>query len=270
MMLFFIFGLFLGSFLNNIAFRLEKGEEFPFWRSRCPYCRKTLSWKELIPVLSFILQKGQCLHCHNKISLRYPLTEIATGFWVYLLAFALKPNMTLISLLEFSFYLIFLSILFVLALYDLKTYLVDDKLILFGLIIALIFWFCKNQFNFFQRDHSYLLNYLFNFGKFEPIFSALLTSSIFLLLFLLTQGKGLGFGDVKVAFMIGLFLKPGDALLSIILSSFLGSIYGIYLLIKTKKFGQPIPFVPFFFLGVLGTILFGNKLSFWYFKLFGL
>lgn len=269
-MLFFIFGLFLGSFLNNIAFRLEKGEEFPLWRSRCPYCHQNLGWKELIPILSFVLQKGRCLHCQNKISLRYPLIEIVTGFWVYLLSFALKTNLMLISLLEFSFYLIFLSLLFVLALYDLKTYLVDDRLILFGLIVALFFYFLKINFSFFRRDFSFLLNYLFNFGKFEPLFSAFLTSSLFLLIFLLTQGKGLGFGDVKVAFMIGLFLRPGDALLSIILSSFLGSIYGLYLIIKTKKFRQPIPFIPFFFLGVLATILFGNYLSFWYFKIFSL
>lgn len=269
-MLFFIFGLFLGSFLNNIAFRLERNEEFPFWRSRCPYCKKNLTWKELIPVLSFILQKGRCRYCKNKISFRYPLTELITGLWVYLLALALKTNFTFLSLLEFIFYLIFLSVLFVLALYDFKTYLVDDRLILFGLISAMVFYFTKIYYSIPSRNFSYLLNYFFNFGKFEPLFSAFLVSSIFLLLFLVTQGKGLGFGDVKVAFLIGLFLKPGDALLSIIFSSFFGSIYGLYMLLKTKKFKQPIPFVPFFFLGVLTTIVFGNYVTNYYFKFFGL
>jgi prepilin signal peptidase PulO-like enzyme (type II secretory pathway) len=267
-MFFFIFGLFLGSFLNNIALRLEKREDFLFSRSKCPSCGKILTWKELIPILSFLIQKGKCISCGSKISFRYPLVEICTGLWVFLLSQTIPP-LSFLQFFEFLFYLIFLSILFVLALYDLRTFLVDDKLIIFGIIVGLIFLGFKTYFNLFPRDFSHLLNYFFyQFGKLEPIFSAILLSSIFLIIYLLTQGKGIGFGDVKTAFLMGLFLRPGDGLLSILFASFYGSTYGLYVILKTKKFRQPIPFVPFFFLGVLTTIFFGQHLTKLYFNFF--
>jgi prepilin signal peptidase PulO-like enzyme (type II secretory pathway) len=267
-MFFFIFGLFLGSFLNNIALRLEKKEDFLFSRSKCPSCGKILTWKELIPILSFLIQKGRCISCGSKISLRYPLVEIFTGLWVFLLSQTIPP-LSFLQFFEFLFYLIFLSVLFVLALYDLRTFLVDDKLIIFGIIVGLIFLGFKVYFNLFPRDFSYLLNYFFyQFGKLEPIFSAILLSSIFLIIYLLTRGKGIGFGDVKTAFLMGLFLRPGDGLLSILFASFYGSICGLYVILKTKKFRQPIPFVPFFFLGVITTIFFGQHLTKLYFNLF--
>ena len=278
-MFFFVFGLFWGSFLNNISLRLEKQEDFLFSRSKCPYCGKILSWKELIPICSFLIQKGRCKNCGLKISLRYPLVEILTGLWVFLLSKIIFPysflQIEIISLsyflqfLEFIFYLIFLSILFVLALYDLKTFLVDDGLIIFGVIIGLIFMCFKIYFNFAHRDFTYFLNYFFiQFGKFEPIFSALFLSLFFFIIYLITKGQGLGFGDVKVAFLMGLFLRLGDGLLSILLASLYGSIYGLYVILRTKKFKQPIPFVPFFFLGVITTIFFGKYLTKLYFNFF--
>jgi prepilin signal peptidase PulO-like enzyme (type II secretory pathway) len=267
-MIFFVFGLFLGSFLNNIALRLESKEDFLFSRSKCPYCKKILTWKELIPVFSFLIQKGKCRGCKNPISIRYPLIEIFTGLWVFLLSESIPP-ISLLQSFEFIFYLFFLSTLFVLALYDFRTFLIDDRIIIFGIVVGLIFLIFKIYFNLLPRDFSYLMNYFFfQFGKLEPIFSALFLSSIFLIIFLLTKGKGIGFGDVETAFLIGFFLRPGDGLLSILFASFYGSIYGIYLILKTKKIHQPIPFVPFFFLGVLTTIFFGQYLTKLYFNLF--
>jgi leader peptidase (prepilin peptidase)/N-methyltransferase len=264
-MIFFIFGLFWGSFLNNIAFRLEKGEDYLFSRSKCPNCGNVLGWKELIPIISFLWQKGKCRHCQVKISWRYPLVEIFTGSWTYLLALSLQTKFTFLSLLQFIFYFIFLSILFVLALYDWKTFFVDDHLVFLGISIFLFFYFFKGLYFNVARDFSFLLNYFFTPTKLEPFISALVSSSLFLFFFLITKGQGMGFGDVKVSFLIGLFLKLGDSILSIMLASFLGSIYGLYLTVKNKKFKQPLPFVPFLFLGVLATIFFGNNLTKFYF-----
>jgi prepilin signal peptidase PulO-like enzyme (type II secretory pathway) len=281
-MIYFVFGLFLGSFLNNIALRLEKEEDFLFSRSKCPKCGKILTWKELIPILSFLFQKGKCKNCQAKISLRYPLVEIFTGLWVFLLAKTIFPtpnfllqNPNFELLIIFLFYLAFLSILFVLALYDLRTFLVDSRLVLFGIFIGVLFNIFKNyflQFPLFSQDFSYLFNNLiaiiFQFGKWEPIFSALFLSLFFLLIFLITKGRGMGFGDVEVAFLIGLFLKLGDGILSVIFASFFGSVYGIYLILKNKKITQPLPFVPFLFLGVLTTMFFGKYLTKLYFSYF--
>ncbi len=266
--IFFIFGLFWGSFLNNVALRLEKDEEFLFSRSKCPNCGKILSWKELIPIISFLVQKGRCKNCNQKISFRYPLVELITGIWVYFLAKTFFINFNFLIFVEFIFYFVFLSILFVLALYDLQTFLIDDRFIIFGIFIFVLFLIFKSYFSLPPRDFTYLLNYLFfQLNKFEPIFSALFLSSFFLIIFILTRGEGLGFGDVKIAFLIGLFLRPGDALFAITIASFLGSLYGVYLIFKNKKLKQPIPFVPFFFGGVFITIVFGYHLSKFYFSL---
>ncbi len=78
----------------------------------------------------------------------------------------------------------------------------------------------------------------------------------------------MGFGDVKVAFLIGLYLKTGDAILAIMIASLLGSIYGLYLIFKNRKLRQPIPFIPFLFCGVLATIVWGQLLTKFYFDFF--
>lgn len=267
-MLYFIFGLFWGSLLNNIALRLEKNEDFIFSRSKCPHCGKILTWKELIPLLSFVFQKGKCKNCNQKISFRYPLVELITGLWVYFLAKTLLINFSILIFIEFLFYLIFLSILFVLALYDLKTFLVDDRFIIFGIFIFILFFIFKLYFHLPARDFTYLFNYLFfQFGKFEVLFSAIFLSSFFLIFFLLTKGQGLGFGDVKVAFLIGLFFRSGDGILIITFASLFGFLYGLCLILKNKNFKQPIPFVPFLFLGTFLTIIFGYDLTKIYFSL---
>ncbi|MER3406854.1 MAG: hypothetical protein C4278_00255 [Patescibacteria group bacterium] len=267
-LLFFFFGLFWGSFLNNIAFRLVKNENFLFNRSKCPYCGKILKLKELIPILSFILQKGKCLNCQKKISLRYPLTELITGFFVFYLSLIFLPWKSFPNFIEFIFYFILLSVLFILALYDLDTYLVETSFLIFLLIVGIIF----NLYHYFLkipiRDFSYLFNYFFFFNLPETIISSLILTSIFLLIFLITKGKGLGFGDVETVFVMGLFFKPGDALLILIFSSFFGSLYGFYLFLKNKNLKTPIPFIPFFFIGILATFILGEIITKIYFNLF--
>jgi len=267
--LFFIFGLFWGSFLNNIAYRLKTGEDFFFLRSKCPSCQTVLSPKELIPILSFIFLKGKCLHCQTKISLRYPLTEIFTGLWVFILYLKINPLINFNFFLIFLFYFLLLSGIFVLALYDLDTFLVDDRILIFLLVIGIIF----NVLIYFQKlsplDFSYIFNYFLPFPFYlQNLFSAFLFSSFLFLFYLLTKGEGLGFGDVKTIFVIGLFFKPGDMSLILVFSSFLGSLYGIYLLIKNKKFKIPIPFVPFMFLGIVSLFIFGKILTFNFFNIY--
>ncbi len=267
--IFFIFGLFWGSFLNNVAYRLKKGESFLLNRSKCPSCRHTLEVKDLIPLLSFIFQKGKCRYCQAKISLRYPLTELVTALFTFSLALFFKPLNSPYSFFLFFFYFFLLSVLFILALYDFDTYLVDDRFLIFLLILGIFFIFYHFYFKLPFPDFSYLLNYFFIFPPYlETIFSSFLLSFIFLFIYFLTKGEGLGFGDVKTVFTIGLFLKPGDALLFLVFSSLFGSIYGFILFLKEKNFKKPIPFIPFFFLGLLGVILFGNYFTRLYIQLF--
>jgi len=267
--IFLIFGLFWGSFLNNVAYRLKEGESFFLNRSKCPSCGHILEVKDLIPLLSFILLKGKCRYCQAKISLRYPLTEIAASLFTFSLALFFKPFNNLYFFILFLFFFFLLSVLFILALYDFDTYLVDDRFLIFLFILGIIFIYYHFYFKIPFPDFSYLLNYFFIFPSYlETFFSSFLLSSIFLFIYLLTKGEGLGFGDVKTVFTIGLFLKPGDALLFLVFSSLFGSIYGLIIFLKEKNLKKPIPFIPFFFLGLLSVILFGNHFTRLYIQLF--
>ncbi|MGC8981663.1 MAG: prepilin peptidase [Minisyncoccia bacterium] len=259
-MLYFIIGLFLGSFLNNVAYRLKEEEKFIFSRSKCPKCKKILNWYELIPILSFIIQKGRCRNCKEKISIRYPLTELISGFFTFYLSKIILIN-NLQSFIYFLYFLIFISTLFVLALYDLDTFYINEGVLYFGIISWLIFQLIFLKF--FKPpdiDFSGGMNYLFfiNNNFLSKIYLGFLATIFILGIFTFTLGKGMGIGDAKVAFLLGLYLKSGDLILIFLISTILGSLYGIFLLFKKRKFFQEVPFVPFIFFGTLITIFSGN------------
>lgn len=271
-MFYFILGIFLGSFLNNVAFRLAREEKFLFNRSRCPHCKKVLNWYELIPIISYVIQGGKCRNCKEKISLRYPLTELIAGIFTY--GIAKKTYLLLFFSLEnfltFLFLLFFFSIIFILALYDLETFYISEKILYFGLIGWLIFAFIFSLTKFPEINLFSGANYLISIpskaynGKLFPIidsiFNAFIYSFFFLLIFLITLGKGIGLGDVKVAFLAGLFLKIGDLTFIFILASFIGGLLGIYNIFLRKIFLKEVPFIPFFFSALIISLLFGDFL----------
>ena len=130
--IFFVFGLIIGSFLNVAIFRLEKNESFIVGRSYCPNCRHQLSWRDLFPVLSFILLSGKCRYCKKPISFQYPLVEMATAVLFILIVYFSFPDMFLAV-----FWMIIASLLMVIFVYDLKYYIIPSCVAY--LAIALIF-----------------------------------------------------------------------------------------------------------------------------------
>lgn len=272
--LFFVFGLFLGSFLNTVALRLEKNEPIIFSRSKCPKCNSVLKWYNLVPILSFVLQKGKCANCSAKIPVRYPVAEIITGLFVYGIAKAIAVfNFQFpVFIILFFYYLIFLSCFFVLTLIDYKTKYIDERIIYFiaasWLIFQIIFWVISLPETI---SWSGFFNEFLEIPGSAPIssiFLAFLAALPFLFLFLITLGKGVGLGDAKVAFIMGLFLKPGDLILSLLAAIILGGITSIFILVKSKKFKQEIPYVPFLFFGTLITMFWGEKIISYYLKIF--
>ncbi|MEM0231612.1 MAG: prepilin peptidase [Candidatus Methanomethyliaceae archaeon] len=269
-MVYFILGLFLGSFLNNVAYRLAKGEKFLFDRSKCPYCKKILRWYELIPILSFLIQKGRCRNCKEKISLRYPITELITGLFTYgiakkswLLYFYSIENFILFIYLLFLY-----SLVFILALYDLDTFYISEEIYYFGIFVWIIFVIIFLFLKFPEINLFGGVNYLITLpsksqvSKFylilDQLFNAFLFSLLFLIIFLVSLGKGLGLGDVKIAFLLGLFLKLGDLISIFLLASLIGSILGIYNIFFKKRFFKEVPFIPFLFLGLFVALFYGD------------
>jgi Type II secretory pathway, prepilin signal peptidase PulO and related peptidases len=202
----FLFGLITGSFLSCVIYRLRKKESFIKGRSYCPNCKHILSWKDLIPVVSFILLKGKCRYCQKKISLEYPLIELSSGFLFFLAALSLEPLTPDKAPTLFYLWLIF-SLFLVIFVFDLKYLLIPDSVLNLGIAISLIFFFFqslkKGNFDF----YSLLLS--------------LLPSLFFLCLVLISKESWMGFGDFKLSIFLGLFLGWRKLLVSLFLSSFL-------------------------------------------------
>lgn len=279
----FIVGAFVGSFLNLISDRLPKGKKIVFGRSMCDECKKTLGVKNLIPIFSFIFQKGRCSFCNSKLSWYYPFSEILTGL-VFMLAgkisgFVVFPDSQNIFLL--FYYSVIFSFYVAMLLTDLKFYLILDSLIIpasiFVLFTSIIFRVLdmvslhRNLSN--DKIGSYLLRTdyfndqmvyaLKDFGW--VVFGALMISLFFIFLIFITRGRGMGYGDVKLGFLIGLVNGFPLSIISIFLGFVLGSIYSLGLIAgKKKTMKDTIAFGPFLIMGSLLTFLFGPQLWDWY------
>ncbi|MSU54431.1 MAG: prepilin peptidase [Candidatus Staskawiczbacteria bacterium] len=243
----FLFGLCVGSFLNVVIFRLEKEESFVTGRSHCPKCRHQLIWLDLIPVFSFLFLKGKCRYCSQKISWQYPAVEMATGL-LFVLIFLATPY----NLISILFLLYIVSFLIVIFIYDLKHYLIPDKILFPAIIISFLYQAIFHT--------SAMGNYLM---------ASAIACGFLLAIFLVSKGQWMGFGDVKLAILLGFLIGFPNILLGLFLSFFFGAILGI-ILMSFKKCGlkSEIPFAPFLILGTLTAMFFGSEIIQWYFQFF--
>jgi leader peptidase (prepilin peptidase)/N-methyltransferase len=252
----FIFGLIVGSFLNCVIYRLERGESFLKGRSYCPHCKHILSWQDLIPIFSFLILKGKCRYCQQKISLQYPLVELATALVIFFTFF--NWNWTWINIWTGVYLLIIVCFLILIFVFDLKHYLIPDPLIFLPIFFTLIYQFFK-IYNFGNWNFSHLLN----------LALAILPAFFFLVLILISKEKWMGFGDFKLAIFLGLFLEFPKILVSLFLSFLIGATIGLGLIFaKKKSLKSEIPFAPFLVFGSFLTLFWGQKLIDFYLKLF--
>ncbi len=247
----FLFGLCIGSFLNCLIYRMEEGKSLN-GRSFCPHCKHTLSWQDLFPIFSFIFLRGKCRHCHKKISIQYPLVELATGL-VFLLVF----NFLALDFLKLVFIFYILSVLIIIFIYDLKHYIIPD-VILFPAIIITFFYRLFENFNL-------MPNYLL---------AAAIASGFFLIIFLFSKGMAMGFGDVKLALLMGILLGFPNILTALFLAFFFGAIIGLILMVfpdrtgRKKSLKSEIPFGPFLVIGTFITMFCGPQLVQLYLRMF--
>lgn len=243
----FILGSAVGSFLNCVIYRLEKEESFLRGRSFCPHCRHQLGWQDLIPLLSFLFLRGRCRYCGQKISLQYPLVELATAA-SFLLVFILNIQHPAFCILISCF-------LIVIFVYDLKHYIIPDKVIYPAILLSFIWYAASAIFLDFYTGQEIM----------NIIYSAFGAAIFFLLIVLVSKGRWMGLGDVKLAFLMGLFLGSPGILTALFLAFFLGAIIGIGLLISGKKqLSSEIPFGPFLVTGTFIALFWGQKIIDWY------
>lgn len=251
-----IFGFFLGSFLNVVAFRWPPAEKslWPgggtfkpilFGRSECPHCQVKLSWWELVPLVSFLALRGRCRHCGKNISWQYPIVEAATA--VYLGLLSGRP------LEELLYFGALGALLLVLAAIDARRYVLPDALLLLLLFVGLL-----GNFVFFPAS---LLSILFG---------VLFGGGFFLLLYLASRGRWLGFGDVKLGAVMGLILGWPVVVSAVGAAAVAGGAIASMLLLSGKKgWKSPIPFGPFLVFGTLLAIILEGAYApgawlFWY------
>ena len=282
----FVGGVFVGSFLNVISDRLESGKNIFFGRSECEACKKPLSPLELIPVLSYFIQKGRCKSCREKISAVYPFSEILTGlsFMGVFMWLKLFDALTLEKMLLFSVYIVITSLLLIILFSDMKFMLVPDKIVIPAILFVLAFrlldlgYYAWNLYYRLTNDSfgKYLLKAGFwqshvaieSWELLYTLIASLVIAVFFLLLIVLTKGRGMGGGDVKLGFLIGLVVGFPASIVAIFLAFVLGALYSVGLvLLKKKSVKDAIPFGPFLILGCFIALFFGQSLIQWYLKL---
>jgi prepilin signal peptidase PulO-like enzyme (type II secretory pathway) len=247
-----IFGLLIGSFLNSVIWRISVKKSVADGRSICPKCKHELGFFDLIPIFSFIFLKGKCRYCKKSISWQYPLVEIATGVIFFSISIFFFSNLPLMI-----FLLIASSCLIVIFVYDLKHLIIPDVILVPAIIISLIYRI--TEILFITKDYSQFLYYLL---------AIIIPCGFFLILYLLSKGKWIGFGDVKLGVLLGLILGWPNILVGLFLSYLIGGIIGTGLIIlKKKKIKSEVPFAPFLITGTTLAIFFGPAIIDWYLNL---
>ncbi len=249
----FVLGICVGSFLNVLADRLPRDESVFNSRSRCEFCQHTLAWYDLFPLLSFILLRGKCRYCHKKLGWWYVLAELGTGaLYVATYIFVSQHGGLLhsLNLLSLVYDLFIISALIAIFICDMKYGIIPDKIVFPAIIGSFIYLFLT-PYNFLQSN--VLIPHLL---------SALAAFAFFFFLFLITKGRGMGFGDVKLVFLLGLFLGFPQIVLSLYIAFLTGALIASILIIgKQKKLrGTTIPFGPFLVFGTIICFFYGQSL----------
>ena len=230
-----ILGLFFGSFLNVLIDRLPQGKDVISGRSVCDYCGKTLRWYELIPVVSFLLQGAKCRRCHKKLSWQYPGIEIVTAIVFFLISQRVSDTWVLVPLL------IVAGTFIVITVADFKYQIIPDSMV--GVLVVGSVWLTLES----SGPGVLPVHVLSGIGAFL----------FFFLLWFGTKGKGMGFGDVKLAFPLGLLLGFPKIVFAVYVAFLIGASVGIILLLsKNKTLKSRIAFGPFLIIGTALVLLF--------------
>ncbi|MBF8280608.1 MAG: type 4 prepilin peptidase 1, leader peptidase (prepilin peptidase) / N-methyltransferase [Candidatus Magasanikbacteria bacterium] len=239
-----LFGLAIGSFLNAAIFRLHYG--LPIWRGRsqCFTCRMELAWHDLLPVASFLLLRGHCRTCDAEIHWQYPVVELVTAL-LFVLALTLVPlGLPLgVSLAQLFFWWFIFAIFIFLFVYDARYGELPDQITLPAILIAFV-WM--------QMMH---------WGWQSSLIGGVVGGGFFLAQYLISRGRWVGGGDIRLGFLIGLVVGWPLVAPSFILAYVLGLVGVLILLgLRRKTFGETVPFGTYLIAGALIAIFFAEPL----------
>ena len=237
--IFGLYGVVIGSFLNVLTLRIPLKESVTLKRSHCMTCGHTLSWYELFPLFSYIFLGGKCRHCKSKISIQYPLVEGLNGV-LYVIVFLVHG----ISV-ETILYCLCASALIALSIIDWRTQEIPIGFNIFILLLGLV----------------RLITDLGNWSQY--VIGLFAVSGFLYLLFLITKGRGIGGGDIKLMAATGLLLGWQLNIIAFLLGCVLGSIIHLTLM-AVKKANRVLAFGPYLSMGVYIAMIWGEQLVSWY------
>jgi len=249
LVIFFILGSAVGSFLNVVIDRTTRGETI-LGRSYCDFCKARLGTFDLVPLLSFAVLGARCRYCRKPLSWQYPTVETVTAilfdvsFW-YL---AESGNFSLISV---AYILFLVSVAIVVAAVDWKFSLIPTTFVFAASIVSLFYNY------FLLTSPAFIENIMAAFGA----------AFFFLVIVIATRGRGMGQGDVVLAFLMGIVLGVRGVVVAVFLAFFLGAVASLILIaFRRKKFGQTVPFAPFLIAGFLIALFWGAQILNWYLR----
>ncbi len=241
----FLYGIVIGSFLNVCIYRIPKQENIVKIRSHCMNCGYQLKWYDLVPLFSYLCLRGRCRCCKQKISVQYPLIELLNGA-LYCIVFAVYG----ISV-EALLYALLASALNTLSVIDFRTYEIPVGINIFILALGLIR---------IATDFTHWSDYAVGF---------LLVSGFLYLVHLVTRGRGIGGGDIKLMAVSGLLLGWKQILLAFVMGCIIGSVIHIARM-KISGQGHMLAFGPYLSIGILISALAGDQMIAWYLSYIGL
>lgn len=239
-LLVFIFGAVVGSFLNVVIDRLSTGRSIVYGRSYCEGCKKTLKAYDLLPIVSYLILRGKCRYCKAKISVRILIVETLSAiiFASIYLSVVSSSISVLPGIVLGVIILCFVGIFFA----DLEYGIIPDFLVIVSTFASLIYIVATGQL------------------VFPHVVTGLITLLFFVLLFVITRGKGMGLGDVKLSFVLGFFLGFPSIIVALYLAFLTGAGVSIILVVwkKIRFLGGTIPFGPFLVGSAVVAYFFGN------------
>ena len=253
----FILGLCIGSFLNVIIFRFPNNLSIIKPRSHCPECKTKLAWKENIPLISWLIQRGKCISCKKFISIRYPFIELKTGILFVILTkssptlFYDNNNLLFITILSW----IFISLLICIASIDIDYFWIPQGLINFGFLSGMLGLIFTDIIDDKFIDFNFIPRIIFGSIISFIVFEAFRKFAKYIF-----KKDAIGKGDSKLIAMLAIWLGPLGTLFAVAISYVFAAIYCLLgLSANLLKFRQAIPFAPFLSLGGGFVWFFGNS-----------
>lgn len=245
----FVLGAIVGSFLNVVGLRWDSGKTLG-GRSNCPNCGKTLGWFELVPIVSFIALRAKCFGCSAKISWQYPIVEAWTGL-VFVSVFSIINPTDFYSLLHYLLFILVFCIYIVITIYDFKYKIIPDELVYASIFLSL------------------LVPILFANYSLTDWLTGPILFSFFALIWLLSKGRAMGFGDAKLGLSVGLLLGT-TGFFAIVLSFWIGAAGSLlYIFFNKLRFikdskgltmKSEVPFAPAIILGAWLAFVFQTQI----------